>query len=171
MTVKHFPGHGGEGDPHRGDTVDDDDARRSSQAADLVPFEALIQDGAEAVMVGHVTYPEMWGELPPASSRARTSCCAASASRASRSPTRSAWAPCTPASGSIEAPAMAVAAGADAVLVNQGDQVDAAARRPRRRRARGRLDEARLDEAVRPGPRAARPAARRHRLPHRLTRL
>src|SRR5690606_14210196 len=66
ITLKHYPGHGGGGDPHHGDTVD------WVPAAELVgtrtaAFQPLIDAGAEAVMVGHVTYPHLWGESRPAS--------------------------------------------------------------------------------------------------------
>ena len=63
VTAKHFPGHGGSGDPHLGAAVDDS-TLADLEAADLLPFEALIDDGAEAVMVGHVAYPEIWGDEP-----------------------------------------------------------------------------------------------------------
>jgi beta-N-acetylhexosaminidase len=46
------------------------------------------------------------------------------------------------------APAMAVAAGADAVLVNQGDQIEMLHAGLVAAVEEGRLDEARLDEAV-----------------------
>ena len=42
----------------------DDSTLAELEAADLVPFGSLIDDGAEAVMVGHVAYPEIWGDQP-----------------------------------------------------------------------------------------------------------
>lgn len=147
VTVKHFPGHGGEGDPHRGDTVAPttlDELR----ATHLVPFEALMQDGAEAVMVNHVTYPQVWGDLPASlepgayellrrlgfDGVAITDALGMGAVHARF--------------GFDRAPAMAVAAGADAVLVNQGDQVEVLHAGLVDAVHDGRLDEARLDEAV-----------------------
>jgi beta-N-acetylhexosaminidase len=50
--------------------------------------------------------------------------------------------------GFDEAPAMAIGAGADAVLVNQGHQVDALHAGLVEAVRSGRLDEDRLDEAV-----------------------
>ena len=147
VTAKHFPGHGGEGDPHRGDTVDDTslDALR---AQDLVPFEALVAEGAEAVMVGHVIYPQVWADLPASlepgayqllrdigfDGVAITDALGMGAVHARF--------------GFDRAPAMAVAAGADAVLVNQGDQVEVLHRGLVEAVHEGRLDEARLDQAV-----------------------
>lgn len=56
-TLKHFPGHGSvTGDTHIEEAVD---ARslEAIRAADLIPFEAGIGAGAEAVMMAHVRYP------------------------------------------------------------------------------------------------------------------
>lgn len=58
-TLKHFPGHGSiVQDTHHGAAVDDRslDAMRAS---DLVPFVAGIEAGADAVMMAHVTYPQV----------------------------------------------------------------------------------------------------------------
>lgn len=56
-TLKHFPGHGSvREDTHLEAAID----RRSLdeiRAADLIPFADAIVAGAEAVMMGHVTYP------------------------------------------------------------------------------------------------------------------
>lgn len=58
-TAKHFPGHGSvPEDTHVADAVD----RRSLPtlaAEDLVPFAAAIQAGVDAVMMAHVTYPQV----------------------------------------------------------------------------------------------------------------
>jgi beta-N-acetylhexosaminidase len=58
-TLKHFPGHGSvREDTHFDDAVDHRplDAIR---AADLVPFVAGIDAGADAVMLAHVVYPQV----------------------------------------------------------------------------------------------------------------
>lgn len=58
-TLKHFPGHGSIlQDTHYGAAVDDRslDAMRE---ADLVPFVAGVEAGADAVMMAHVTYPQV----------------------------------------------------------------------------------------------------------------
>ena len=56
-TIKHFPGHGTVlEDTHIEHAIDArtlDDLRKT----DLVPFADAIRSGAEAVMMGHVTYP------------------------------------------------------------------------------------------------------------------
>jgi beta-N-acetylhexosaminidase len=58
-TLKHFPGHGSiVQDTHYGAAVDDrslDDMRQT----DLVPFAAGVDAGADAVMMAHVTYPQV----------------------------------------------------------------------------------------------------------------
>lgn len=58
-TAKHFPGHGSvREDTHLADAID----RRSwatIQACDLVPFVAAIRAGVDAVMMAHVTYPQI----------------------------------------------------------------------------------------------------------------
>ena len=147
VTAKHFPGHGGTGDPHLDATVDDS-SLADLMTEDLTPFRALIAQGAESVMVGHVTYPEVWGELPASLEprayellRAQGFEGVAITDALGMGAVHSRW-------GFDEAPAMAVAAGADVVLVNQGDQVavlhdglvDAV--------EEGHLVEERLDEAV-----------------------
>ncbi|MEQ1787411.1 MAG: glycoside hydrolase family 3 N-terminal domain-containing protein [Acidimicrobiales bacterium] len=147
-TAKHFPGHGGSGDPHLGATVDDT-TLATLRAEDLPPFEALIDDGIEAVMVGHVAYPSVWGDRPASlepgaydllrelgfDGVAVTDALGMGAVHARF--------------GFDVAPAMAVSAGADAVLVNQGDQIDVLHDGLVGAVRDGWLDEARLDEAVR----------------------
>ncbi|HEX5314148.1 MAG TPA: beta-N-acetylhexosaminidase [Gammaproteobacteria bacterium] len=57
--AKHFPGHGGvTGDTHVERPVD---RRRHADLAlaDLLPFEHLIVNGLDAVMMSHVVYPEV----------------------------------------------------------------------------------------------------------------
>jgi beta-N-acetylhexosaminidase len=146
-TAKHFPGHGGEGDPHFGDTIDPS-TLTDLEAADLVPFDRLIAEGTEAVMVGHVIYPEIWGDVPASLApgtydllrqRGFDGVAVTDALGMGAIQNRTSF---------DDAPALAVAAGADAVLVNQGqvvlrlrDGLEAAV-------LDGRLDEARLDEAV-----------------------
>jgi beta-N-acetylhexosaminidase len=147
VTLKHFPGHGGAGDPHLVDTVDPS-SLSDLVGEDLVPFRALVDQGAEAVMVGHVTYPKVWGDAP-ASLEPRTYELLRSQGFTGVAITDALGMGAIHARfGFDTSPAMAVAAGADAVLVTQGEEVRvlhdglvAAVRE-------GRLDEARLDEAV-----------------------
>ncbi len=147
VTAKHFPGHGGTGDPHLGAAVDVSTLDELVNE-DLVPFQALVDDGAEAVMVGHVIYPYVWPYLPASLApgaydllRERGFEGVAITDALGMGAIHSQF-------GFDVAPAMAVSAGADAVLVNQGHQVRSlhdglvAAVRD------GRLDERRLDQAA-----------------------
>lgn len=147
VTAKHFPGHGGEGDPHFGDTIDDS-TLADLEAADLVPFDRLIAEGAEAVMVGHVIYPQIWGDVPASLApgtyellrqRGFDGVAVTDALGMGAIQNRSSF---------DEAPALAVAAGADAVLVNQGQVVLRLHAGLEAAVLEGRLDERRLDEAV-----------------------
>lgn len=148
VTIKHFPGHGGaHGEPHAG-TSTDDRSRRDLLRTDVVPFDALIEAGAEAVMVGHVTYPKLWGPTPASLSpgayellRERGFDGLAITDALGMGAIYNRW-------GFDDAPAMAVAAGADAVLVNQGDRVLELRNGLVGAVRVGELDEARLDQAV-----------------------
>jgi beta-N-acetylhexosaminidase len=147
VTVKHFPGHGGSGDPHFGEAVDGS-TLADLEGADLIPFGSLIQDGAEAVMVGHVAYEQIWGDQPASlvpevyellrdqgfEGVAITDALGMGAVHARY--------------GFDLAPAMAIGAGADAVLVNQGNQVDVLHRGLVDAVRSGRIEENRLDEAA-----------------------
>jgi beta-N-acetylhexosaminidase len=147
VTVKHFPGHGGTGDPHLGDTID-----RSTlddlEGSDLLPFDELIAEGAEAVMVGHVAYPEIWGSEPASLVpgayqllRDRGFAGVAITDALGMGAVHVRY-------GFDVAPAMAIAAGADAVLVTQGNAVEELHRGLVQAIRDGRLDERRLDEAA-----------------------
>ncbi len=58
-TLKHFPGHGSVlEDTHFDDAVDDRPLEEI-RAHDLVPFDAGIDAGADAVMLAHVVYPQV----------------------------------------------------------------------------------------------------------------
>ena len=57
--AKHFPGHGGvEADSHTQAPVDDRELA-DLEMADLIPYQRLVGDGLEAVMVSHVRYPRI----------------------------------------------------------------------------------------------------------------
>lgn len=148
VTLKHFPGHGrADSEPHAGTTADHrhlTDLERD----DLVPYDALIRDGAESVMLGHVIYPEIWGRVPAslvpgpyALLRSRGFDGVAITDALGMGAVYNEW-------GFDESPALALAAGADAVLVTQGDRVDELAEGIIAAVRRGALDESRLNEAV-----------------------
>ncbi|MDX1547317.1 MAG: glycoside hydrolase family 3 N-terminal domain-containing protein, partial [Rhodothermales bacterium] len=57
--AKHFPGHGGtREDSHEALPVMPDD-RATLEAADLPPFRAAIDEGAEGMMTAHVVFPAL----------------------------------------------------------------------------------------------------------------
>ncbi|HWS77170.1 MAG TPA: beta-N-acetylhexosaminidase [Thermomonas sp.] len=58
-TLKHFPGHGSVPEDTHFEVAIDDRPLEQLRALDLVPFEAGIEAGAEAVMMAHVTYPQV----------------------------------------------------------------------------------------------------------------
>jgi beta-N-acetylhexosaminidase len=147
VTVKHFPGHGGSGDPHLGEAVDHS-TLDELEGADLLPFEALIDDGAEAVMVNHVAYPAIWGDEPASLSpgvyqhlRAMGFDGVAITDAIGMGAVHARY-------GFDVAPAMAIDAGADAVLVNQGQAIAILHRGLVDAVRDGTLEEARLDEAA-----------------------
>ena len=63
-TLKHFPGHGNTGgDSHYGAALLDKTAEEL-WAEELIPFESGIEEGVPFIMVGHITVPEVTGDLP-----------------------------------------------------------------------------------------------------------
>lgn len=147
VTAKHFPGHGGPGDPHHG-IIADPSPREELVATDLVPFQQLIERGVETVMVGHVAYPQIWGDLPASLEpgayellRSTGFEGVAVTDAIGMGAVYSIW-------GFDTAPPMALAAGADAVLVNQGDRLEELRDGIVAAVGRGELSEERLDEAV-----------------------
>jgi beta-N-acetylhexosaminidase len=58
-TIKHFPGHGSVLEDTHFDAAIDPRPFDEIRALDLYPFQAGIAQGAEAVMMAHVTYPEV----------------------------------------------------------------------------------------------------------------
>jgi beta-N-acetylhexosaminidase len=67
-TLKHFPGHGSVLEDTHFDAAVDPRPLQVLRDADLLPFRAGIEAGAEAVMLAHVTYPEV-DALPAGYSR------------------------------------------------------------------------------------------------------
>jgi len=58
-TVKHFPGHGSVAEDTHFDAAIDPRSLDELRATDLLPFADAVAAGAEAVMMAHVTYPEV----------------------------------------------------------------------------------------------------------------
>ncbi|MBK8287168.1 MAG: beta-N-acetylhexosaminidase [Ahniella sp.] len=58
-TIKHFPGHGSVLEDTHFDAAVDPRTFEEIERLDLYPFQAGIAQGAEAVMMAHVTYPEV----------------------------------------------------------------------------------------------------------------
>jgi beta-N-acetylhexosaminidase len=58
-TIKHFPGHGTVREDTHFDVAVDHRSLDAMRATDLMPFVAGIEAKAEAVMLAHVTYPEI----------------------------------------------------------------------------------------------------------------
>ena len=58
-TLKHFPGHGSVPEDTHNEVAIDDRSLEQLRGLDLVPFAAGIDAGAEAVMMAHVTYPQV----------------------------------------------------------------------------------------------------------------
>ena len=58
-TIKHFPGHGTVREDTHFDVAVDNRSFDDIRANDLVPFVAGIEARAEAVMLAHVTYPQV----------------------------------------------------------------------------------------------------------------
>ena len=61
-TLKHFPGHGSVREDTHFDSAVDGRSYAQIEAADLLPFRAGLDAGAEAVMMAHVVYPHVDAE-------------------------------------------------------------------------------------------------------------
>jgi beta-N-acetylhexosaminidase len=146
-TLKHFPGQGAvAGDSHDGAVVSD--RPRAEVEATAAAFSPGIAAGADAVLVSHATYTAV-GPLPASVEPAVYQLLRASGFDGAAVTDALGMGAIVQRWPISEAAVMALTAGADVVLVNQGveasgirDAVVAAVEA-------GRLPEARLDEAVR----------------------
>ncbi|WP_276355892.1 beta-N-acetylhexosaminidase [Cohnella caldifontis] len=62
--VKHFPGHGDTAVDSHLDLPIVRKTEAELQALELIPFEAAVQSGADAVMVAHILFPELDPDVP-----------------------------------------------------------------------------------------------------------
>ena len=61
--LKHFPGHGGSiGNSHQGFSL----SNRTLKKCEIVPFKTAIENGADCVMVAHMSLPNVTGDNIPA---------------------------------------------------------------------------------------------------------
>ena len=58
-TLKHFPGHGSIPEDTHFDVAVDNRSLAAMRESDLIPFVAGIDAGADAVMMAHITYPQV----------------------------------------------------------------------------------------------------------------
>ena len=145
-TAKHFPGQGGLADSHGGRVVSGVPLE-TLKATAAQGFRPALEAGVPAVMMSHITFPAL-GPLPaslePAAYRLLRSLGfngVAVTDAMGMSAILDHW-------SMPQAAAMALAAGADLVLTNQGDQAAAMRDAIVAAVADGRLPAARLDEAV-----------------------
>jgi beta-N-acetylhexosaminidase len=66
-TAKHFPGHGSADKDSHGKLPRIDVSLQQLLGRDLVPYRILIREGIPAVMTGHLAFPQILGNLTPAS--------------------------------------------------------------------------------------------------------
>lgn len=66
-TLKHFPGHGGTSEDSHLETAVSEKTLEELRGCELIPFERGIAAGADLVMAGHVSFPNITGDYTPAS--------------------------------------------------------------------------------------------------------
>jgi beta-N-acetylhexosaminidase len=66
-TLKHFPGHGSTSEDSHAEYACSYQTEEELFRSDLVPFLAGIREGAELIMAGHISLPNVTGDLIPAS--------------------------------------------------------------------------------------------------------
>lgn len=65
--VKHFPGHGATTEDSHDGMATVDKSLEELQANELVPFQKAIDNGAQVIMVGHISVPQVTGDDTPSS--------------------------------------------------------------------------------------------------------
>jgi len=64
--LKHFPGHGGSiGNSHQGFSLSNR-TEEELKSCEIVPFKTAIENGADCVMVAHMSLPNVTGDNTPA---------------------------------------------------------------------------------------------------------
>ena len=66
-TAKHYPGHGNAEEDSHGTLPVIQSTKIFLENHDLIPYKMMIQEGLPAVMVGHLAYPQISGDMTPAS--------------------------------------------------------------------------------------------------------
>ncbi len=66
-TAKHYPGHGNAEEDSHGTLPVIQSTKTFLENNDLIPYKMMIQEGLPAVMVGHLAYPQISGDMTPAS--------------------------------------------------------------------------------------------------------
>lgn len=66
-TLKHFPGHGSTSEDSHAEYACSYQTEEELFRSDLVPFLAGVREGAELIMAGHISLPNLTGDLIPAS--------------------------------------------------------------------------------------------------------
>ncbi|QEN07198.1 glycoside hydrolase family 3 protein [Oceanispirochaeta crateris] len=66
-TAKHFPGHGNADEDSHGTLPEIPSTLEFIESHDLIPYKMMIKEGLPAIMVGHLAFPNITGNLKPAS--------------------------------------------------------------------------------------------------------
>ena len=145
--IKHFPGHGAaSADSHFGAALVDKSLDELTKY-EFLPFVAGIKEGAPFVMVGHITVPEVTGDLPSTLSPEMMSVLRNDLGFEGVIITDSFWMEAiTNEFGSGEASLMALEAGADIVLMP--DDLDEAYKAVRAAIESGELTEEEIDAKI-----------------------
>lgn len=145
-TAKHFPGQGGLPDSHDGRVVSNSPFEQLKAAA-AASFQPAFQARVPAVMMSHVTYTAL-GPLPASLEPAAYGLLRSFGFEGVAVTDALGMSAITDRWSIPQATVMALAAGADLVLANQGDQARAMRDAVAAAVVGGRLPEARLDQAV-----------------------
>ena len=66
-TAKHFPGHGNTSEDSHGGLPIIQDTWETLKNREMIPYKMLIREGLPAIMTGHLAFPQISGNLLPAS--------------------------------------------------------------------------------------------------------